>query len=205
MTPSAEQRQATKDRLFDAFASLVHERGYDAVSLADVAERAGIGRTSAYNYFADKDALVVAFVGQETLGYMDALRRTLDGLEDPVERLRAFIDAQLRHRAHSRLPAGPDLRLALAPPTYARVSQHAAALDGLLRGMLADASTEGLLPPGDVARLVPLVTACLARADTEGADEDAIADAVEVTTTFVLRALGVRLGPDGRARRVDAG
>ena len=47
-------RQATTERIFDAFGELIYTRGYDHVSLADVAAAAGISRTAIYNYFPDK-------------------------------------------------------------------------------------------------------------------------------------------------------
>src|SRR6185436_9427981 len=47
-------------------ASLFGERGYDAVSLEDVADRLDVTKGSLYYYFASKDELVTAAI--ETLG-----------------------------------------------------------------------------------------------------------------------------------------
>jgi AcrR family transcriptional regulator len=195
-------RQATKERLFDAFAELLRERGYDPITLAEVGERAGVSRTSVYNYFADKDALVVAWADLEGARYVSGLRAELAAIDDPIDRLRAFIASQLTYFAGRHLPPGRNLRLALSAPAYQRVVEHVAAIDGLLREVLADAAAQGYLADPDVERTLPLVNACVARSDAVDDDPEALEDSIEVTTTFVLRALGVRLGPNGRPRRV---
>ena len=56
----AEHRQRTYEALLDAVDALVLERGFAAVSLRDIAARAGVARTAVYNYAPDKTALLVA-------------------------------------------------------------------------------------------------------------------------------------------------
>lgn len=53
--------QRTRQALGDAFVELLMERGYDAISIKDVIERANVGRSTFYSHYADKDEL---FVGQ---------------------------------------------------------------------------------------------------------------------------------------------
>jgi AcrR family transcriptional regulator len=202
-TGAENPRQATRDRLFVAFSELLHERGYDVITLADVAERAGVSRTSMYNYFADKDALVVAYADHEGALYLARLLDELDGIDNPIDRLRVFIASQVRYFAGRHLPPGRTLRMALSPTAYQRVVQHVATLDGVLRQILLDAAADGYLPDTEIERTMPLVSACLARGDTDDRDPAALADSIDVTTTFVFRALGVRLASNGRPRRVS--
>lgn len=51
-------REITKRALAEAFASLVVEKGYDSVTIGDIAERAGISRNTFYYHFSDKNMLV---------------------------------------------------------------------------------------------------------------------------------------------------
>lgn len=44
--------------LHEAFLSLILERGYDAVTVQDIAERADVGRSTFYAHFPDKEALL---------------------------------------------------------------------------------------------------------------------------------------------------
>lgn len=48
-------RQALRQALYD----LVKERGYDAVTIEDITERADVGRTTFYLHFRDKDDLLL--------------------------------------------------------------------------------------------------------------------------------------------------
>jgi AcrR family transcriptional regulator len=53
--------QRTRQALGDAFVELLMEKGYDALSIKDVIERANVGRSTFYSHYAGKDEL---FVGQ---------------------------------------------------------------------------------------------------------------------------------------------
>lgn len=194
-------RRLIRERIFDAFSGLLRERGYDAITLADVAGQAGMSRTTMYNYFPDKDSLVVAFADEEAARHVGELRRRLAEIDNPVDRLRAFIAEQLRFVASHQLPPGRALKVALSGPAYARVLEHVGAVEQLLRDLLHQGVDEGYFPISDVEAVIPLITACLDRGgpeDDPGAD---LEDTIEVTDNFVLRALGVRLGPNGRPRR----
>ncbi|MGM0386623.1 MAG: TetR/AcrR family transcriptional regulator, partial [Actinomycetota bacterium] len=58
----AEHRTLVRARILDAFGEELHDNGYAALTLADVAGRAGIARNTIYNYAADKNELMLAFV-----------------------------------------------------------------------------------------------------------------------------------------------
>jgi len=49
-----------RDRLLATAAQLVHERGYTAVSVADICEASGLKKGSFYHFFPSKHALVLA-------------------------------------------------------------------------------------------------------------------------------------------------
>lgn len=55
--PKDERVQRTDQRLRDAFILLVHERGYEAVTIRDVVQRAGVGRSTFYTHFGDLEEL----------------------------------------------------------------------------------------------------------------------------------------------------
>src|ERR1700726_3986437 len=54
-----------RERLVVAAVDLFTERGYDATTVAQIAERAGVTKSTFFRHFADKRELLVA--GQETL------------------------------------------------------------------------------------------------------------------------------------------
>ena len=58
--PLDRRSERTRAAALSAFAGLLMERGYDAVSVAGVAERAGVGRSTLYEHFRTKDDLLAA-------------------------------------------------------------------------------------------------------------------------------------------------
>ena len=49
-------REHTRGLLFESFGRLLYQRGYDDLTLAEVARDAGLARTAIYNYFPDKES-----------------------------------------------------------------------------------------------------------------------------------------------------
>ncbi|SER22272.1 TetR/AcrR family transcriptional regulator [Microlunatus flavus] len=59
--PLVERKQrAARERIVRAAAELFAERGYAKVSVADIAERAEVGRTTFFRHFGDKQEVVFA-------------------------------------------------------------------------------------------------------------------------------------------------
>lgn len=67
--PPKSDDPATKDRLLEAAAQACIADGFESVTLADIAERAGVTATAIYNHFASREELLYA-----------AGRRALDDL-----------------------------------------------------------------------------------------------------------------------------
>jgi AcrR family transcriptional regulator len=187
-----EHRAQTRQKLFAALSSLMADRGFDAITLADIASAAGIGRTAVYNHFPDKESLLVGFITHETEQYVATLERSLQDVEDPVEQLRAYVRAQAQLKRVYHLAPGPDLRSVLSRATQQRVREHVHLVEQILRRILTEGVESGAFPPQDVDTTVPLVNACLSSRGVpdDGPERD---QAVEATVTFVLRAVGARL------------
>ncbi len=182
-----EHREQTRRRLFDALSTLMADRGFDTITLADIAATAGVGRTAVYNHFADKEALLVDFIADETDRYAALLQRRLDEIDDPVEQLRHYVRSQVRLGHDQQFP-GTDLRSMVSRQTAARLHDHVVAFESVLRGVLSRGIAAGVLPPQDLDTTVPLVNACLsAHGAVEGVARERI---VRQTEQFVLRAVG---------------
>jgi hypothetical protein len=54
------RRQRTRHALSVAFVQLLREKGYSAITVSDLIERADIGRSTFYSHYRDKDDLFVA-------------------------------------------------------------------------------------------------------------------------------------------------
>lgn len=186
----AEHREQVRQRLFGALASLMAARGFDGITLADIAQEAGVGRTAVYNHFPDKESLLLAFIYESTEAYVAGLEATLAGEDDPVVRLRTYISQHLRRKRAYYLAPGADLRTVLSRESAAQLRAHAGLVEDVLRGILRSGVREGAFPDQPLDTTVALVNACLANRgipEAEGPEREA---AIEATERFVLRALG---------------
>ena len=52
------RRARTRQALLDAFFRLVLERDYEQITIADIVRRAGVGRSTLYEHFANKDGIL---------------------------------------------------------------------------------------------------------------------------------------------------
>ena len=194
-------RDATWERIVEALARLMYERGYDAVTLADVAEAAGLARTAMYNYVPDKETLLIEFAARETDRYVVGLREALRDVDDPVTELQVYIRQQLDYFAHNHLPPGPALRHLMSHEAYGKVLDHVQSLDDTLRSILVAGRDDRYLAWDDLDATAGMVNACIGRGSTLGPEDD-LAATVAVTEQFVLRALGARHDRDGKPVRI---
>ncbi len=189
-----EHREQTRLRLFGALARLMGERGFDALTLAEIAAAAGVGRTAVYNHFTDKESLLVGFITHETEHFVGQLHRAIDGLDDPTDQLRAYVRQQVQLKREYHLAPGPELRSVLSRETQARVREHVVTVERLLRRILADGIAAGTLPEQDLDTTVPLVNACLSGRGVPHEDGPERQRAIAETEAFVLRAVGAAAG-----------
>lgn len=198
----AAHRELTLRRIYDALRTLLYERGYDALTLADVAEGSGLARTAMYNYFADKEALLVGYATHETEAFVARLDAELRPLDNPVDQLRTYLRLQLEYFSGNHLPPGPTLRLLLPEAAADEVLAHVGVLEERLHHIVRVGRDRRYLQAEDLDATVAMISAVVSRASAEGLDDATRQGAVEATESFVLRAVGARFGADGRPRRL---
>ena len=83
-----------REKVLAAGLELFGERGYDATSIAEIGERAGIAKSVLYHYFGSKAKLYEAIVEAETRALLERVAAGIPS--DPGEpRLRAGVEAYL--------------------------------------------------------------------------------------------------------------
>jgi AcrR family transcriptional regulator len=60
MTKTDRRVQRTRELLQKALIDLISERGYDAITIQDIVDRANIGRTTFYLHYSSKDELFIS-------------------------------------------------------------------------------------------------------------------------------------------------
>jgi AcrR family transcriptional regulator len=127
-------------------AALFGERGYDAVSVEDVADRLDVTKGSLYYYFPSKDELVTAAIetlGNEWTTRLENLPAAQEG--SPAVRLRALIREHVGI-AVREYPAA--LRLFLAPQQWpaaqqARIKELRRRHDSVFRSVIEEGVRAG--------------------------------------------------------------
>jgi len=71
----AENRVAQQARILEAARSEFADHGFEAVSMGEVAARAGVSRATVFNHFGSKRALVEA-ITEEVMSYYESLLRS---------------------------------------------------------------------------------------------------------------------------------
>jgi AcrR family transcriptional regulator len=174
-----QHREQTRRRVFEAFTSLLADRSFDAVTMADLAAEAGVGRTAIYNHFPDKDAVVVAFAGAETDRYLDRLAAALAGAATPADAMRTYIREHLSSSDEFHFGFGPELYGMLSRESIAEIREHVIAVELVLRTIIDDGVAAGQFAVEDVTATMALVHSSLS---TRRVPPSAVED-------YVLRAL----------------
>jgi AcrR family transcriptional regulator len=182
----AAHRDEVRARVFAALRELLYERGFDAVTLAGVAAAAGVGRTSIYNHFPDRQALLVAFVEHEADRYVADLEIALAAAATPTERLAVFARLQLHRLAEFHLPPGQGLAGTLDPEAYRRIAAHADPIGDRLARIVREGIEAGEMAAEDPAVLVAMIGAALSARQVVDVPPEELAGSVEAAVRIVL-------------------
>ncbi len=88
-------RSLLRERLLDAAAGAFAEDGWRRLTMAKVAERAGVSRQTVYNEFGNKQQLAEQLIHRELDQFLDAVQRAFAGQETVSEAVRAAVLAAL--------------------------------------------------------------------------------------------------------------
>lgn len=82
---------STRERILNSAVDLFAQQGYDATSVTQVIERAGLTKGGFYHHFASKDALLYEVYGDLITGQLERMDAILERRLPPAETLRALI------------------------------------------------------------------------------------------------------------------
>ncbi len=119
-----------------AATEILEEQGVTALSLREVARRAGVSHNAPYRHFADRDALLAALAAE---GFA-RLGDVLEGALGPRARGEAYVRFALEHPQRFRLMFGGLLRLDAHPGLRAAAART---YDGLVRAFAPLAGPQG--------------------------------------------------------------
>jgi TetR/AcrR family transcriptional repressor of nem operon len=107
--PATAKGRATRDRIVEAAAELIAEKGVAGMSLDDVRSRTGASRSQLYHYFQDRDDLVHAVIDVTTdtvLATQGELLHHLDSWAGIDRWFDAMVQHQIKRQGCGGCPIG---------------------------------------------------------------------------------------------------
>jgi AcrR family transcriptional regulator len=102
-TPTlADHRDWRRSQLIEAAAAIALESGGAAITVASVAQRAGLSRTSVYEYFASSADLAADLVIEEFDTFTQTLLQASESTSDPLQSIERWIKESLIYIADGR-------------------------------------------------------------------------------------------------------
>jgi AcrR family transcriptional regulator len=146
------QKQLTRDLIAEAARRLFGERGFDAVTVADVAREAGVSQKTVFNHFPTKEDLFYSRMESFEEQLLDAIRRRSAG-ESILRAAAEFITTPRGFLSSDAPDAGEQLAalnrlIADSPALLAREERIYAGYTNSLAKLIAE---ETGARPGDIA------------------------------------------------------
>ncbi|GAA1376287.1 TetR/AcrR family transcriptional regulator [Streptomyces beijiangensis] len=130
-------RRSVRDAILDVTAELVSEQGLRAVTMSQIAERAGIGRATLYKYFPDVEAILLAWHGRQITAHLAHLAEVRDQADGADGRLEAVLTAYALIARTTHGHHGTELS------SFLHRDEHVGHADQHLREMIRDLLAEG--------------------------------------------------------------
>ncbi len=97
-----EQRKMRQRQFMDAALSLAIEGGIDSVTVSAVAKKAGLSRSSIYEYFSSSADLIADLIMEEMAYYNQRLLKAVNEVEDPYVYIELWIAEALQYVVDGR-------------------------------------------------------------------------------------------------------
>jgi AcrR family transcriptional regulator len=174
----AERRtEVAADRILDAAEQLYTQRDPASIGMKEIARAAGCSRATLYRYFENCEALRTAYVHREADRLSREIKRRIDGVDDPCERLVASIEVTLRMVRDS--PALASWFAVTRPPIGGEIAGHSEVITALAAAFVNSLGLEdAAADPATIERrarwVVRVITSLLMFPGQDEADERAM-------------------------------
>lgn len=193
----AEHVAEKEAEVFGTAIRLFVERGYDNVSIADIATEIGLKRNSLYRYFPDKAHILLRWFRQELPRQAEASRVALEGDGPAKKRVEAWALDQIGFAASPEHELIARIGSVIPELDYTTRAELATSHELVLRPLLETLDAAGIANPVEqrvVANMLGDLVGAAARESTRG-DE-----AARIGREYLLRGVrgllsGARCGP----------
>lgn len=185
--PLTEQEQAGRRReIFDAAVHLILEKGFQETSMREIAQAAGMGKSTLYDYFKTKDDILVFVLEEETLILTKQVQAIACLDIPPDARLRRIMETHLQfmqanHSLLSRL--GVEVQR-LKPESQQPINERRYVYQDMVRDIILEGISQGCFRQVDAlltARLlINSLLSVLYTSRPTGSAEEMLHEAVEI-------------------------
>lgn len=166
-----------QEAILAAAMDLISRSGPEAVSMAVLAEKTGLSRPAVYQYFSSRESVLAELVVNEMADLSNAIDRLVEGLDDPLERVRVWIHYSLAHLASDSHAAIRTISMSSLPENQRGVVR---ALHGYFTTTLISPLSElGIVDAPALAGMIFGAVGASAERITSGSDFVAEAGALE--------------------------
>jgi AcrR family transcriptional regulator len=92
-----EEQQRRRKEIFDASAHLFLDNGFHETTMRDIADAAGIGKSTLYDYFKSKDDIMISYFENELQLITDRAHEIMNQEQNVVEKLRKIMQMHLEY------------------------------------------------------------------------------------------------------------
>lgn len=192
----AEHKELTRRQILGAAQELIAEVGSAEISLGEIAAGVGIGRTTLYEYFADRDDVIASLVEEQLPAVVADLVAGVPSDHTPADHLLEVAERTVRfvatdpvlglilHREVGRLSSQAQQRIRVAH------SDLVSEVDAIFSAGVDNGSLRPL-PPDLAGRFIQDTIMSAARAVIAAPDPDArLPEILSAMRTFLLGGLG---------------
>ncbi len=136
-------KTAVAHAIMDKAAELAANEGLHTITMARIAQEAGIGRATLYKYFSDVEGILTAWHNRQIEGHLETLSIARATASSPLEALEAVLIAygdNLRHRHNHNLAS-----VLHAMPHFAQAHDH---LRSFVASIIEEAMQKGTIKGG---------------------------------------------------------
>jgi len=164
LTAARSRAEQRIQRFLDAAFELIDEKGTTEFTIQEVIDRSKQSLRGFYQYFDGKDELILALFEETVRESIEDYQLALDGLTDPLLRLRAFVirlhewcDPSERKRGtHNRVPIS-EFTTQLAVSHADRVTATLAPISRLMYELVEDAAQADVIRVPDTRRAATMI------------------------------------------------
>jgi AcrR family transcriptional regulator len=144
--PLTEEEQARRRKeIFHASVHLFLNKGFNETSMREIAEAAGIGKSTLYDYFPSKDDILLSFVEDELQTLTEEVKKIGGQNVGALEKLREMMFAYMKYLATNEdfyMKLSTEVQR-LAQNSLERIQRKRHALQDMVRGTIEEGIREG--------------------------------------------------------------